>query len=238
MNESSRESPLFEPIRVGALDLANRVVMAPLTRSRAGAGDAVGALNAEYYAQRASAGLIVSEATFVSPQAKGYMLTPGIYTDEQVAGWKVVTDAVHAKGGKIVAQLWHVGRVSHPSLQPDGALPVAPSALKPRGAGVHRERIPAARHAARTGARRDPGHRRAVPPCDGVRPPRGLRRGRDPRRERLPHRAVPEGRGEPAHRRVRRLDREPGALRAGGGAGRGGGVERRPRRVPRLARER
>ena len=108
--------------------------MAPLTRSRAGAGDAVGVLDAEYIvAQRASAGLIVSEATFVSPQAKGYLLTPGIYTEEQVAGWKVVTDAVHAKGGKIVAQLWHVGRISHPSLQPDGALPVAPSALKPEG---------------------------------------------------------------------------------------------------------
>jgi N-ethylmaleimide reductase len=124
---------LFSPVRVGALELPNRIVMAPMTRQRAGAGNAPTALNATYYAQRASAGLIVSEATQVSPQGVGYLNTPGIHNAEQVAGWRLVTDAVHAAGGRILLQLWHVGRISHPSLQPGGALPVAPSAVRPEG---------------------------------------------------------------------------------------------------------
>ena len=124
---------LFAPVRLGPLTLANRIVMAPLTRSRAGTGDVPRALNAEYYAQRATAGLIVSEATQISPQGKGYAYTPGIYSDAQVAGWKLVTSAVHARDGRIFAQLWHVGRISHPLLQPGGALPVAPSAIQPKG---------------------------------------------------------------------------------------------------------
>ena len=128
------ETDLFQPVTLGGdLALANRIVMAPLTRSRAGKGDVQGPLNAEYYAQRASAGLIVSEATQISQQGKGYAFTPGIYTDEQVAGWRLVTDAVHAKGGRIFDQLWHVGRISHPSLQPGGGLPVSASAVKPKG---------------------------------------------------------------------------------------------------------
>lgn len=124
---------LFSPARVEPLDLPNRIVMAPMTRQRAGAGNAPTALNATYYAQRASAGLIVTEATQVSPQGVGYLDTPGIHSPEQVAGWRLVTDAVHAAGGRIFLQLWHVGRISHPSLQPDGALPVAPSAVRPEG---------------------------------------------------------------------------------------------------------
>ncbi len=127
------ESDLFQPVQLGGMTLANRIVMAPLTRSRAGKGDVPRALNAEYYAQRATAGLIVSEATNISQQGKGYAYTPGIYTEEQVAGWRLVTDAVHAKGGHIVCQLWHVGRISHPDLQPWGRLPVAPSAIRPGG---------------------------------------------------------------------------------------------------------
>ncbi len=127
------ESDLFQPVRMGPLTLANRIVMAPLTRSRAGQGDVPRGLNAEYYTQRASAGLIISEATNISQQGKGYAFTPGIYTDEQVAGWRLVTDAVHAKGGHIFLQLWHVGRISHPDLQPWGHLPVAPSAIRPGG---------------------------------------------------------------------------------------------------------
>jgi N-ethylmaleimide reductase len=127
------ETDLFQPVTMGELTLANRIVMAPLTRSRAGKGDVQGPMNAEYYAQRASAGLIVSEATNISQQGKGYAYTPGIYTDEQVAGWRIVTDAVHAKGGLIVCQLWHVGRISHPSLQPGGGLPVSASAVLPKG---------------------------------------------------------------------------------------------------------
>jgi N-ethylmaleimide reductase len=124
---------LFGPARLGPCTLANRIVMAPLTRNRAGPGNVPQPLNAEYYAQRASAGLIVSEATQVSPQGVGYPGTPGIHSPEQVAGWRLVTDAVHAKGGRIFLQLWHVGRISHPSLQAGGALPVAPSAIKPEG---------------------------------------------------------------------------------------------------------
>lgn len=124
---------LFSPIQLGALALPNRVVMAPLTRNRAGAGNVPGPLNAQYYAQRASAGLIISEASQVSPQGLGYPATPGIHNTVQVAGWRLVTDAVHGAGGRIFLQLWHVGRISHPSLQPDGALPVAPSAVKPAG---------------------------------------------------------------------------------------------------------
>ncbi|HSD62056.1 MAG TPA: DUF2322 family protein [Burkholderiales bacterium] len=124
---------LFRPGRLGRLTLANRIVMAPLTRNRAGPGNVPQPLNAEYYAQRASAGLIISEATQVSPQGVGYPGTPGIHSPDQVAGWKGVTDAVHAKGGRIFLQLWHVGRISHPSLQPGGAAPVAPSAIRPEG---------------------------------------------------------------------------------------------------------
>jgi N-ethylmaleimide reductase len=124
---------LFTPAQVGALTLPNRVVMAPMTRNRAGAGNVPGALAVEYYTQRASAGLIITEATQVSPQGVGYPGTPGIHDAAQVAGWRAVTDAVHAAPGRIFLQLWHVGRISHPSLQPDGALPVAPSAIKPKG---------------------------------------------------------------------------------------------------------
>lgn len=121
---------LFTPARVGELELPNRVIMAPLTRNRALAdGDVPHALNAEYYAQRASAGLIITEASQISPEGKGYVWTPGIHSAEQIAGWKRVTDAVHAKGGRIVIQLWHVGRISHTSLQPNGQAPVAPSAI-------------------------------------------------------------------------------------------------------------
>ena len=122
---------LFSPLTLGPITLPNRIVMAPLTRSRAGSGDVPGPMNATYYRQRASAGLIISEATQISRQGKGYAWTPGIHTPAQIAGWRPVTDAVHAQGGHIFCQLWHVGRISHPSLQEDGALPVAPSAIKP-----------------------------------------------------------------------------------------------------------
>ncbi len=121
---------LFSPIKIGRYTLSNRIIMAPLTRSRAQQpGDIPWTLNAEYYRQRASAGLIISEATHVSRQGKGYAFTPGIYSDAQIEGWRLVTDAVHGEGGLIFLQLWHVGRVSHPDLQPDHELPVAPSAI-------------------------------------------------------------------------------------------------------------
>jgi N-ethylmaleimide reductase len=128
-------TPLFTPFEIGRSRLRNRIVMAPLTRDRATPGtDAPNALNVEYYRQRASAGLIIAEATQISPYGKGYAFTPGIYSPEQIAGWKGVTDAIHAEGGTIYLQLWHVGRFSHPSLQPGGLLPVAPSPIPPRGA--------------------------------------------------------------------------------------------------------
>ena len=125
---------LFTPIRLGGLELPNRIVMAPLTRNRAGQpGNVPQPINAIYYAQRASAGLIITEGSPISEMAHGYPGTPGIHSPAQVAGWKRVTDAVHAKGGRIFVQLWHVGRISHPSLLPNDALPVGPSAIKPAG---------------------------------------------------------------------------------------------------------
>ncbi|MHB1060012.1 MAG: alkene reductase, partial [Rhodanobacter sp.] len=124
---------LFTPVALGDLSLPNRVVMAPMTRNRADDQDAPHDLNVEYYRQRASAGLIITEGSQVSPQGKGYPRTPGIYSAGQVAGWRRVTDAVHRAGGRIFLQLWHVGRASHPSLQPGNALPVAPSAIAPEG---------------------------------------------------------------------------------------------------------
>src|SRR5258706_1831839 len=124
--------PLFLPYQLGNIELNNRLVMAPMTRSRALEHNVPNPIAATYYAQRASAGLIVTEATQVSPQGVGYIRTPGIHSAEQVAGWQTVTDAVHRAGGRIFAQLWHVGRVSHPDFH-DGALPIGPSALPVEG---------------------------------------------------------------------------------------------------------
>lgn len=125
---------LFSPIALAALQLPHRIVMAPLTRSRASQpGNVPNDLNATYYKQRASAALIISEATQISQQGQGYAWTPGIHTQEQIAGWRAVADAVHASGGRMFLQLWHVGRVSHPMFQPNGELPVAPSTLPVQG---------------------------------------------------------------------------------------------------------
>lgn len=126
-------NPLLSPVKIGRYNLPNRIVMAPLTRNRSAAGNVPTELNALYYKQRASAGLIITEATQISPQGLGYPGTPGIHSPEQIAGWKLVTEAVHAQGGRIFLQLWHVGRISHPDLQPNGELPVAPSAIAPEG---------------------------------------------------------------------------------------------------------
>jgi 2,4-dienoyl-CoA reductase-like NADH-dependent reductase (Old Yellow Enzyme family) len=125
-------SGLFDPLTIGPYRLKNRVIMAPLTRARAGASRVPNALMADYYRQRASAGLILSEATAVTPMGVGYADTPGLWSDQQVEGWKLVTEAVHQEGGLIFAQLWHVGRISDPSFL-DGALPVAPSAIAAPG---------------------------------------------------------------------------------------------------------
>ncbi|MEW6768958.1 MAG: alkene reductase [Pseudomonadota bacterium] len=126
-------SKLFEPYKLGPITLANRTVMAPLTRNRAVAGFVPNPLAVEYYGQRASAGLLVTEASQVSQQGQGYQDTPGIYTKDQIAGWRKVTDRVHERGGKIFLQLWHVGRISHIDLQENGQAPVAPSVLRAKG---------------------------------------------------------------------------------------------------------
>ena len=131
--QTRMHSDLFQPVRLGPYHLANRIVMAPLTRTRASAEGVPRPVMAEYYAQRASAGLIIAEGANISPQGRGYAFTPGIYSAPQVAAWQPVTQAVHAKGGRVFVQLWHVGRVSHPLLQPGGALPVGPSAIRPAG---------------------------------------------------------------------------------------------------------
>ncbi|PQJ28304.1 alkene reductase [Rubritalea profundi] len=129
---ANQSTALLSPISMGALELPNRMIMAPLTRCRASEGRVPNAMMAEYYAQRATAGLIISEATSVCPMGVGYPNTPGIWSDDQVEGWKLVTDAVHQAGGRIVLQLWHVGRISDSSYL-DGASPVAPSAIAAKG---------------------------------------------------------------------------------------------------------
>ena len=133
MTQNTQNIDVFSPYTLGPLQLPNRMVMAPMTRNRAGPGEVPGPPAVTYYTQRASAGLIVTEGTQISQEGQGYPGTPGIFSPEQIAGWKHVTDSVHAAGGRIFAQLWHVGRISHPSLQPGGAAPVAPSALQPSG---------------------------------------------------------------------------------------------------------
>src|ERR1700721_2738895 len=129
----SQPTKLLEPYKLGPITLPNRLVMAPLTRNRAVAGLVPSPLAVEYYGQRASAGLLISEASQVSQQGQGYQDTPGIYSKEQVAGWRKVTDRVHERGGRIFIQLWHVGRVSHTTLQPGNGAPVAPSAIRANG---------------------------------------------------------------------------------------------------------
>jgi N-ethylmaleimide reductase len=132
MNATTQQIDILSPYRLGSLQLKNRMVMPALTRSRAEAGNVPSSMAPAYYSQRASAGLIITEATQAGPGGQGYIATPGIHSDEQVAGWKKVTDAVHAEGGVIFIQLWHVGRISHPDFR-NGELPVAPSAIAPRG---------------------------------------------------------------------------------------------------------
>jgi N-ethylmaleimide reductase len=127
---------LLSPIQLGPYELRNRIVMVPMTRNRAGKGQVPQVMNVRYYRERASAGLIISEATQVCPEGVGYPNTPGIHSVEQVTGWKSITGAVHHESGRMFLQLWHVGRISHPSLQPGGALPVAPSAIRPEGNAV------------------------------------------------------------------------------------------------------
>ena len=203
-------SPLLAPFRLGDLELKNRVVMAPLTRNRATPGtDAPRDLNARYYAQRAGAGLIVSEGSQISQEGQGYLWTPGIYTEAQVEGWRKVTDAVHAAGGRIFIQLWHVGRVSHVSLQEGGKAPVAPSAILAKTKTFIEGGFADTSDAARARDGRGQARRRRLRPRRGQRQGRRLRRRRDPRRQRLSGRPVPARLLEQARRHLRRRHREP-----------------------------
>ena len=229
---------LFDPLQVGALTLRNRIIMAPLTRQRAGSCRVPNALMAKYYADRAAAGLILSEATSVTPQGVGYADTPGIWSDEQVEGWKLVTKAVHDAGGKIFLQLWHVGRVSDPVFL-NGELPVAPSAIAASG---HVSLVrPKREYVTPRALELDEiaGHRGRISQGRGKREARGLRRRRSAWRERLSARPVPAGQHQQAHRHLRRLDREPcaSAARSDGRMYRRVGRGSR-RRAPRAARRR
>jgi N-ethylmaleimide reductase len=136
MNATAQPVDVLSPYRMGSLQLKNRMVMPALTRSRAEDGNVPSSMAPTYYSQRASAGLIITEATQAGPGGQGYIATPGIHSDQQVAAWKQVTDAVHAQGGLIFVQLWHVGRISHPDFR-NGEQPVAPSAIAPRGVQVY-----------------------------------------------------------------------------------------------------
>jgi hypothetical protein len=221
-----RGEDLFRPARLGGLTRGNRVVMAPLTRNRAGPGNVPQPTNAEYYSQRASAGLIITEATQVSPQGVGYPGTPGIHSPEQVAGWKPVTEAVHVKGGRIFLPIWHVGRISHHSLQPEGAPPVAPSAIRPEGNAFACEGLQPFVTPRALQTRRTAGQRRAVPRGGDERAGGGLRRRGGARGQRLPAGPVPARRGQPVHRCLGRPGGEPGAAAAGGDPGGGACVGR------------
>ncbi|MFZ5525166.1 MAG: alkene reductase [Pseudomonadota bacterium] len=130
VNQEQTQEPLFQPFKLGNITLSNRMAMAPLTRNRAEAGNVPGPMTIEYYAQRASVGLIIAEATQVSAQAQGYVATPGVHSPEQIAAWRKVTDEVHARGGHIYLQMWHTGRMSHTAFQPGEQAPVAPSAIR------------------------------------------------------------------------------------------------------------
>ena len=230
------QTSLFSPLQVGPYRLNHRVVMAPLTRMRAErASFAPRTLNAEYYGQRATAGgLIIAEASPVAATGRGNPATPGIYSDQQVEGWREVVDAVHAKGGFIFLQLWHVGRVSHSSLQPGGVLPVAPSAVPITGDGMlamtasgkpepyetpralETHEIAEVIEAFRQGARNAIAGR--------------FRWRRDPRRQRLSARAIPAVAHQSAHRPVWRIDRQPRAAAARDRRRRDRHLGRRPRR--------
>ena len=184
---------LFDPLKIGDLELPNRILMAPLTRNRStGPGRVPNAMMRDYYAQRASAGLILSEATSVAAAGVGYPHTPGVWSDEQVEGWRNVVEGVHGAGGRIFLQLWHVGRISDPSYH-DGALPVAPSAIAPKGnvSLLRPQRAYVAPRALKTEEIADvvEAYRRGAENAKSGR----LRRRRDPWRERLSARPVPAG---------------------------------------------
>ncbi len=225
---------LFDGLTVQSWELPNRLVMAPLTRNRA-EGTVPGDLAVEYYAQRASAGLIITEGSQPSARGQGYLNTPGFHSPEQIAGWRRVADAVHANGGRIVAQLMHAGRISHPD-NTGGEEIIAPERAGRARRDVHRGRHEALPRAARDRDRRDPRRHRRVRHRRPQRDRGRSRRGRGARRQRLPDPPVPRAGLQRAHRRVRRVARQPRTLRHRGDPGRRRGDRRRAGRHPDLAR--
>ena len=206
----STPTKLFEPYKLGPITLPNRLVMAPLTRNRAvPPGMVPSPLAVEYYGQRASAGLLITEASQVSQQGQGYQDTPGIYSKEQVAGWRKVTDRVHERGGRIFIQLWHVGRISHTSLQPNGGAPVAPSAIRAKGKTFVNGTFTDISEPRALELSEIPGHHRRFQARHGECAGRRFRRRRNPWRQRLSARPVRQGRHQQAHRCLWRIDREP-----------------------------
>ena len=225
---------LFAPVTVGDFELQNRIVMAPMTRSRSDERGLVPDFAADYYAQRADAALIISEATNISAQAVGYALTPGIWSEDQVEAWKPVVEAVHARGGHFLLQLWHTGRISHPDLH-GGELPVAPSAIRPQGQAFTADGMKD--HVEPRALETDeiPRDRRGLSPGGRERQGRRVRRRRGALRQQLSARAVRARLDEPPQRPVRRNAREPPALSPGGRRGGRRRVGCRPRRYPALA---
>jgi hypothetical protein len=205
---------LFDPLQMGEIALSNRIAMAPLTRNRAPGGVPCERM-VTYYRQRASAGLVITEGSPIAPLAHGYLDTPGIYTAEQVAGWRRVTDAVHAKGGRIVVQLWHVGRISHTSLLPAGEVPVSSTARAARSRTFTAEGFVPTVHPARAALGGSAAGGGTVPPRGPVRPASRLRRRGSAWCQRLPDRAVPARQHQRPNRRLGRVDRESGAPAAG-----------------------
>ena len=205
---------LFDPIAIGDLKLPNRILMAPLTRNRSsGPGRVPNEMMRDYYVQRSSAGMIITEATSVTPMGIGYSHTPGIWSQEQIDGWRRITDAVHRAGGRILSQLWHVGRISDPSFL-NGALPEAPSAIAPKGrvSLLRPERpyvTPRALETDEVG-----GHHRSVPQRRREREGRGLRRRRSAWCERVSARPVSAGQQQQAHRPLWWLNRKSCAASA------------------------
>ena len=201
------QTKLFEPFKLGPITLPNRLVMAPLTRNRAvPPGMVPSPLAIDYYGQRASAGLLITEASQVSQQGQGYQDTPGIYSKEQVAGWRKVTDRVHEKGGRIFIQIWHVGRISHDTLQPGGGKPVAPSAIRAKGKTFVNGTFTDISEPRALELSEIPGiiedFKRGTENAHG----RRFRRRRDPWRQRLSARPVRQGRHQQAHRCLRRIE--------------------------------
>ena len=197
------QSKLFEPYKLGPITLPNRFAMAPLTRNRAvPPGMVPSPLAVDYYGQRASAGLLITEASQVSQQGQGYQDTPGIYSKEQVAGWRKVTDRVHERGGRIFIQIWHVGRISHTSLQPDGGKPVAPSAIRAKGKTFVNNSFTEISEPRELELSEIPDIIEDFKRGTANALAAGFRRRRDPRRQRLPARPVRQGRHQQTHRCV------------------------------------